>query len=93
MQRRARAEQSIAAVAALYRKADWFRDQTQHIPPDLLGTWEEALGQVRRTAEIIGSGAIDEDTRKNVARLLEELRHEEQRVRERAKEYGTQQTR
>jgi serine/threonine protein kinase len=92
-ERRARAEQSIAGVAALYRKADWFRDQAQHIPPNLLDTWERALAQVRRTAEIIGSGAVDEDTRKSVARLLEELRHEEQRVRERAKQYGTQGTR
>jgi serine/threonine-protein kinase len=82
-QRRARAEQSIADVAALYRKADWFRDQARHIPPDLLGTWGQALAQVRRTAEIIGAGAIEEDTRKSVARLLDELRHEEERVRER----------
>jgi serine/threonine-protein kinase len=86
-QRRARAEQSIADVAALYRKADWFRDRAQHIPPDLLDTWEQALAQVRRTAEIIGAGAINEDTRKSVARLLDELRREEERVRERARQY------
>jgi hypothetical protein len=84
-QRRARAEQSIADVAALYWKADWFRDQARRIPPDLLGTWEQALAQVRRTAEIIGKGAIEEDTRRSVARLLDELRLEEKRVRERAR--------
>jgi eukaryotic-like serine/threonine-protein kinase len=89
-ERRARAEQSIADVAALYRKADWFRDQARHIPPNLLETWEQALAQVRRTAEIIGAGAIDEDTRKSVARLLDDLRREEQRVRERSRQYGAQ---
>jgi hypothetical protein len=56
----------------------------------LLDTWEQALAQVRRTAEIIGAGAIDEDTRKSVARLLDELRREEQRVRERSRQYGAQ---
>ena len=85
--RRARAEQSVAEVAALFRKADWFRDQARRIPPDQLGPWEGALGQVRRTAEIVGVGAIDEDTRQNVVRLLDELRNEEQGVRERARQY------
>jgi serine/threonine-protein kinase len=85
-ERRARAERSIADVAALYRKADWFRDQAQRIPPQLLDTWGHALAQVRRTAEIIGSGATDDDTRKSVARLLDELRREEERVRERARQ-------
>jgi serine/threonine-protein kinase len=83
-QRRARAEQSIADVAALYRKADWFRDRARHIPPDLVETWAQALAQVRRTAEIVGAGAIDENTRTGIARLLDELRREEQRLRERA---------
>ena len=73
-ERRVRAEQSIAEVAALYRKADWFRDQARHIPPDQLDTWERALAQVRRTAEIVGAGAIDEETRKSVARLIDELK-------------------
>ncbi|AGA31517.1 serine/threonine-protein kinase [Singulisphaera acidiphila] len=82
-ERRARAEQSIASVAALFRKSDWFRDQARRIPPDQLGTWEQALAQVRRTAEIVGAGAIDEETRQNVARLLEDLRREEQGVRDR----------
>ena len=91
-ERRARAEQSIASVAALYRKAYWFLDQTQDIPPRLLESWADGLGQVRRTAEIIGSGAIEEDTRKSVANLLEELRREEQRVAERSKLYRTQRT-
>jgi hypothetical protein len=85
--RRARAEQSVAAVAALFWKADWFRDQSRRIPPDQLGPWEGALAQVRRTAEIVGAGAIDEGTRKNVVRLLDELRKEEQSVRERARRH------
>src|SRR5262249_35753316 len=62
-QRRARAEDSIAAVAALYNKADWFRGRSRDIPPDLLDTWGQALGQVRRTAEIIGAGAVDDRAR------------------------------
>jgi hypothetical protein len=85
--RRARAEQSVAAVAALFRKADWFRDQARRIPPDQLGPWAGALAQVRRTAEIVGAGAIDEDTRKNIVQLLDELRKEEQSVRERARQH------
>src|SRR5262249_8143909 len=60
-ERRVRAERSIAEVAALYGKADWFRGQARHIPPELLDTWGRALAQVRRTAEIVGAGAIDED--------------------------------
>ena len=84
---RARAEKSISDVAALYRKADWFRDQARNIPPEMLDTWEQALTQVRWTAEIVGAGAIDEDTRKSVARLLDELRLEEERVRERARQH------
>jgi serine/threonine-protein kinase len=86
-ERRTRAEQSIASVAALFRKADWFRDQARRIPPDQLDIWERALAQVRRTAEIVGAGAIDEDTRKHVVRLLDELRKEEQSVRERARQH------
>jgi serine/threonine protein kinase len=85
--RRARAEQSVAAVAALFWKADWFREQARRIPPDQLGPWEGALAQVRRTAEIIGAGTIDEAARMNILRLLDELRKEEQRVRERARQY------
>ena len=46
-----------------------------------------ALAQVRRTAEIVGAGAIDEDARKNVVRLLDELRKEEQGVRECARQH------
>jgi serine/threonine-protein kinase len=86
-ERRARAEQSIADVAALYYKADWFRDQSRHIPPDLLDTWERALALVRRTAEIVGAGAIDQNTRKSVVRLLDELKGEEERVRERTRQH------
>ncbi|QDV34412.1 serine/threonine-protein kinase [Tautonia plasticadhaerens] len=85
--RRARAEQAVAEVAALFRKADWFRDQSRRIPPDQLGPWEGALVQVRRTAEIVGAGAIDEDSRKDIVRLLDELRREEQRVRVRSRQY------
>jgi serine/threonine-protein kinase len=87
-ERRARAERSIANLAALYSKANWFRDQARHIPPELLDTWEQALAQVRLTAEIIGAGAIDENTRKGVALLIDELRREEVRVRERARPPG-----
>jgi hypothetical protein len=86
-ERRSRAEQSITAVAALYRKSDWFRDQARRIPPAQLETWERALAQVRQTAEIVGAGAIDEDTRMSVARLLSELRQEEESVSERARRY------
>jgi hypothetical protein len=82
--RRARAEHSIEEVAALIRKADWFRDQARSIPPDQLGPWEGALAQVRRTAEIIAAGATDEGTKAGVMRLLHDLRNEEQNVRERA---------
>jgi hypothetical protein len=82
-----RAEESVAAVAALFWKADWFRDQSRRIPPDQLGPWEGALAQVRRTAEIVGAGPIDEGTRKHVVRLLDELRNEEQSVRERARRH------
>ena len=76
-------------MAALYGKADWFRGQAQHIPPELLDTWGRALAQVRRTAEIVGAGAIDEDTRRSAARLVGELRKEEQSVSERARQYRT----
>src|SRR5207237_4315124 len=90
-ERRARAERSIADVAALYWKADWFRDQAQRVAPDQLGPWEQALGQVRRIAEIVGSGAPDERTRQNVQKLLSELKREEERVHERAEQYRLQQ--
>jgi serine/threonine-protein kinase len=89
-ERRTRAEQSVAAVAALFYKADWFRNQARRIPPDQLDAWAGALAQVRRTAEIVGAGAIDDNTRKSVARLLSELRSEEARVRERAREHRAQ---
>jgi serine/threonine-protein kinase len=83
-ERRSRSEQSVTDVAALFWKADWFRDQAQRIPPDQLGPWEQALAQVRRTAEIVGSGAPDERTRRNVQNLLSDLRREERRVHDRA---------
>lgn len=82
-ERRARAEQSIKSVAALLRKSDWFRDQARRIPSDQLEVWERALAQVRHTAEIVGAGAVDEETQRNVARLLDGLRQEEQGVHER----------
>jgi serine/threonine protein kinase len=82
-ERRSRAEHSITEVAALYQKADWFRDLARHFPPDQLDPWEGAFAQVRRTAEIVGAGAIDKETRDRFARLLDELRNEERRVRER----------
>jgi hypothetical protein len=61
-ERRERAEKSIDDVAAMYQKADWFRNKAQQIPPEQLELWGQALGQVRRTAEIIGKGVADEDT-------------------------------
>ncbi|HEX3446669.1 MAG TPA: serine/threonine protein kinase, partial [Isosphaeraceae bacterium] len=85
-ERRSRAEHLIEEVAALYRKADWFRDQARRIPPDQLDTWERALAHVRRTAEIVGAGAIDKVTRVSVDRLINELRDEEKRIRERVRE-------
>jgi len=90
-ERRARAEQSVAAVAALYWKADWFRDQAWRIPPDQLGPWEGALAQVRRTAEIIGVGTIDEAAQMNILRLVDELKKEERSVRERARQHRASQ--
>jgi serine/threonine-protein kinase len=86
-ERRARAEQSVAAVAALYWKADWFRDQAWRIPPEQLGPWERALAHVRRTAEIIGVGTIDDAARINVLRLIDELKKEERSVHERARQH------
>jgi hypothetical protein len=90
-ERRARAELSLAAVAALYLKADWFRDQAWRIPPEQLRPWEGALGQVRRTAEIIGLGTIDEAARMNFVRLLDELKKEERSVHERVRQYRASQ--
>jgi hypothetical protein len=85
---RARAEQSVAEVAALYRKADWFRNTSRRIPPDQLEPWLGALAQVRRTAEIVGAGTIDVGTRRNMVRLIDELRKEEQSARERVRQYS-----
>src|SRR5262249_52822110 len=81
--RAARAEQSIANVAALFAKADWFRGQARRIPPDQLGPWQRALAHVRMTAEVVGAGAVDDKTRRNVSRLILELKDEERRIRER----------
>jgi serine/threonine-protein kinase len=91
--RRTRAEQSIADVVALYGKADWFSDQARFVPPDQLGRWEQALAQVRRTAEIVGAGAPDERTRQNVRNLLVKLKREEDQVHERVEQYRLQQRR
>jgi hypothetical protein len=86
-ERRARAEHSIAGVAALLRKGDWFRDEARRIPPDLLETWERALAQVRNTAQVVCAGAIDEDTKKDVTRLIDDLKKEEESVRQRARRH------
>jgi serine/threonine protein kinase len=91
-ERRIRAEQSIASVTALYRKADWFRDQAQHIPADQLATWGRALAQIRSTVEIIGSGAVDKNTKATVKQLLRELRQEEQSIQERSRQNRGEQT-
>jgi len=82
-QRRARAEHSIDTLAALFWKANWFRDQARKVPPDQLGNWEQALAHVRSTAEIVGAGVTDQETRGNLARVLDELKQEERRIRER----------
>src|SRR5262249_3576577 len=91
-ERRTRAEQSIASVTALYRKADWFRDQAQHIPADQLATWGRALAQIRATVEVIGSGAVDQNTKKTAQQLLGELRQEEESIRERSRQNRAGQT-
>jgi serine/threonine-protein kinase len=91
-ERRTRAEHAIASVTALYRKADWFRDQAQHIPADQLATWGRALAQIRATVEIIGSGAVDKYTKETVHQLLRELRQEEESIRERDRQYRADQT-
>jgi serine/threonine-protein kinase len=91
-ERRIRAEQSIASVAALYRKADWFRDQARLVPADQLAIWGRALAQVRATVEVIGSGAVDKNTKETVQQLLRDLRQEEQNIRERSQRYRAGQT-
>ena len=76
-ERGARAEQSIAEVAMMYRKAGWFLDESREIPVDQLPRWQEAIALVRRTAETIGAGAPDQQTRDGVAQLVDELKAEE----------------
>jgi Protein kinase domain len=86
-ERRSRAERAVADITALSWKAEWFRGQSSHIPPDQLGRWGQALAHVRRTAEIVGAGAPDEKTGQDVRKLIADLRREEEQVRERAEEY------
>jgi serine/threonine protein kinase len=86
-ERRSHAERAIADITALSWKANWFRNQTSHIPPDELSRWGQALAHVRRTAEIVGAGAPDEKTSQDVLKLVAEIKREEEQVRERVKQY------
>ncbi|HEV3121390.1 MAG TPA: serine/threonine-protein kinase [Isosphaeraceae bacterium] len=85
-ERRVRAEKSVHDVAALFWKADWFLNQADTAPDDQLELWERALAHVRRTAEIVGSGAIEERTRRNVERLVNTLKQEEAKLQSRVEE-------
>jgi hypothetical protein len=85
--RRTRAGQTVAAVAAIFRKANWFLDRSRRLPPEQLGLWEGALAHVRPTAEILGNRTIEEDSRKHIFRLVNELKKEEQAVRQRTQQY------
>ncbi len=85
-QRRARAEQSIAEVAMMYRKGAWFREEASRVPVDQLPRWQEALALVRRTAEIIGAGATDQEMRDSIAQLVAELKAEDARIQDRLNE-------
>jgi serine/threonine-protein kinase len=82
-ERSARAAQSLAEVAGLYPKAVWFRSQADDVPPEFLPSWEEALGHVRRTAEIIRDGTVDAETRAEVGEIVRELAREQEDVRRR----------
>jgi hypothetical protein len=57
---------------------------------DRARTAEVAAAEARATAAALGV-AIDEDARKNIVRLIDELRKEEQSVRERARQHRASQ--
>jgi serine/threonine protein kinase len=86
-ERRSRAERAIADITALSWKANWFRNQASQIPPDQLSRWGQALAHVRRTAEIVGTGAPDEKSSQDVLKLVAEIKREEEQVRERVEQY------
>jgi tRNA A-37 threonylcarbamoyl transferase component Bud32 len=83
---RVRAEQSIAEFSAMNRKANWFRGEASRIPFEQLERWGNALEHVRKTAEIMGKGAVDEETRLGIERMIEDLMAEEQYVRKRIRQ-------
>jgi hypothetical protein len=86
-ERRTRAEQTVADVAALSWKSKWFRDQAPLIPPEQLDRWAKALAHVRRTAEIVGAAATRPETRQEVHQVVADLKREEQRVRARLQQH------
>jgi len=79
-ERTARAAQSMAEAAALYPKAIWFRAQADSVPMDFRPAWSEALGHVRRTAEIIHDGAVDKQLRDEVAKIVDQLEREQSEI-------------
>jgi hypothetical protein len=82
-ERNAHAAQSVAEAAALYPKAVWFRDQSESLPVGFLPTWAEALGHVRRTAEVIRDGAVDEQLRIDVAEVVRSIEQQERELQRR----------
>ena len=68
------------------RKASWFRGEASQIPFEQLERWGQALAHVRRTAEIVGQGAVDDESRRGVERMIEELKAEEQNVQDRIRQ-------
>ena len=70
-------------IAYLLNKKKVFPDRI------LAVTFTNKAASEMKTAleKIVGAGAIDEDTRMSVARLLSELRQEEESVSERARRY------
>lgn len=86
VERGARAEQTISDVAALYWKANWFRDQARKLPPDQLAPWAQALAQVRKTAEILDPHVPRSEVRENLRQLIAELKAEEERIQARIRQ-------
>jgi hypothetical protein len=74
-------------VAALNSKAGWFQDQAARAPASQLDLWQEALAHVRRTIELIGASAPDDQTRRTVDRILANLDEEQATLRQRADAY------
>ena len=79
-ERTARVAQSMAEAAALYPKAIWFRAQADSVPAEFRPAWSEALGHVRRTAEVIRDGAVDKQLRDEVAEIVDQLEREQSEI-------------